>query len=230
MIPSLRKRPHLCSWIVLVRLVFLREKGECEGGWRWQKSTPSGLFYLLLLFCGASFLSFLFRLFLSSRLLWVLGCGLRLTRFRGWFQREGGFSGGFFFPLALLSLFPLLLFILGGTGRLKKERSPPVISPQSRSDNFVGPHRQQLHHQLSVLLILVFVLLLDFLQLVLKRWKRRTEGSDHIRFKNKASGLWLGTRWPSYRSQNLLLPSVLSSVAAGSPLLQLWTPGCSLIL
>lgn len=47
--------------------------------------------------------------------------------------------------------------------------------------------------------------------------------------QNKASGLWLGTWWPSYRSQNLLLPSVLSSAAAGSPLLQLWTPGCSLI-
>lgn len=128
------------------------------------ESTLSGVFYLLLL-CSASFLSFLFRLFLSSRFLWVLHCSVHLTRFRGWFQR-GGFSGGFFFPLPFLSPFPLL--ILGGTSGLKKGRNPSVIFLQSQSDAFFHPHRQQLHHQLSVLLILVFVLLFDFLQLVLK--------------------------------------------------------------
>lgn len=99
----------------------LPEKERWMWGWvKVTESTPSGVFYLLLLFCSASFLSFLFRLFLSSRLLWVLRCNLHLTRFRGCFQR-GGFSGGFFFPLPFLSLFPLLLLILGGTSRLKKE-------------------------------------------------------------------------------------------------------------
>lgn len=91
------------------------------------ESAAPGVSYLLLLFSSASFLS---SLFLSSRLLWFLR--LHVMRFRGWFLR-GRLSNGLFFPLPLLSFLPLLLLLLGGTSRLKKNGSC-VIPPQSQSD------------------------------------------------------------------------------------------------
>lgn len=87
--------------------------------------------YLFLLFSRSSFLSSLFPLFLSSRLLWFLR--LHVMRFRGRFLR-GELSNGLFFPLPLLSFLPLLLLLLGGTSRLKKNSHSSVTSPQSQSD------------------------------------------------------------------------------------------------
>lgn len=89
------------------------------------------MLYLLLLFSSSSFLSSLFPLFLSYRLLWFLR--LLVMRFLGWFLR-GRLPNGLFFPLPLLSFLPLLLLLLGGTSRLQKKGGSSVITPQSQSD------------------------------------------------------------------------------------------------
>lgn len=123
MIPSLTKHPSpLLRGCPGPRHLPEKERWT----WGWKKGAacaPSHVLYLFLWLCS-SFLSSLFHLLLSSCLLWFLH--LHVMRFLGWFLR-GGLPDGFFFPLPLLSLFPLLLVFLGGTSRLKKKSGHSLL-------------------------------------------------------------------------------------------------------
>lgn len=162
---------YLCSGVVLVGFIVLKSQSNTELlktklHLQTKQHISKRSAHLLFLLSSSALFCSLLSVGTFSRLLWLLCCSLRGTWFLGGFLRRRPLDR-LVLPLSFLAFLPLVLLLLGGAGRLERAESHLESFARSRPVSIwwcsSPPHPEQLHHQLSVLFVLVLVLFLDLL-------------------------------------------------------------------